>query len=377
MADNGSNIPNLNNFDKPFTFDRVVRIVITLLILWGVFYFIHITSDALLPFMVAWLIAYLLNPLVKWVGRLLHIKNRFISITIVLAAITAFFTVVIIALLPSVKDEFRVLSQATANFFDNRMFIPTLPHELQDYIATHFNIKALIAQLTPEDFSSVTSEVFKVVGGVFKGSFQVVMGTLLVFMVLIYIVFILLDYDRISTDAIKLIPQRFRPQVVNVVSDVEMAMNRYFRGQALVAFIVGILYAIGFSIVGLPMAIVLGLFIGVLNMVPYLQLAGLMPLTLLCLLGSVGGAHSFWPLFLACLGVMLVVQIIEDLFLVPKIMGKITGLNPAIILLSLSVWGIILGVVGMIIALPMTSLLLSYYQHFISEIDKSEEKTVD
>lgn len=377
MADNGSNIPNLNNFDKPFTFDRVVRIVITLLILWGVFYFIHITSDALLPFMVAWLIAYLLNPLVKWVGRLLHIKNRFISITIVLAAITAFFTVVIIALLPSVKDEFRVLSQATANFFDNRMFIPTLPHELQDYIATHFNIKALIAQLTPEDFSSVTSEVFKVVGGVFKGSFQVVMGTLLVFMVLIYIVFILLDYDRISTDAIKLIPQRFRPQVVNVVSDVEMAMNRYFRGQALVAFIVGILYAIGFSIVGLPMAIVLGLFIGALNMVPYLQLAGLMPLTLLCLLGSVGGAHSFWPLFLACLGVMLVVQIIEDLFLVPKIMGKITGLNPAIILLSLSVWGIILGVVGMIIALPMTSLLLSYYQHFISEIDKSEEKTVD
>lgn len=377
MSNTSSNIPNNNGFDRPFTFDRVVRIVITILILWGVFYFIRLTSDALLPFMVAWLVAYLLNPLVKLVGRLLHIKNRFISIAIVLIAIGVTVTIAVVALLPSIKSEFNVLIEATANFFDNRMFIPALSHELQDYIATNFNIRALMSDLTPEDFSSVTSHVFTVVGGVFKGSLQVVMGTLLVFMVLIYIVFILLDYDRISSGAIKLVPMRFRPHVVSVVKDVETAMNRYFRGQALVAFIVGILYAIGFSIVGLPMGIVLGLFIGMLNMVPYLQLAGFMPLTLLCLLGSVGGAHSFWLLLLACLGVMLVVQIIEDLFLVPKIMGKITGLNPAIILLSLSVWGIILGVVGMIIALPMTSLLLSYYQHFISNLDKSEEKELD
>jgi predicted PurR-regulated permease PerM len=65
------------------------------------------------------------------------------------------------------------------------------------------------------------------------------------------------------------------------------------------------------------------------------------------------------------------VQIIQDAFIVPKVMGRITGLNPAIILLSLSIWGSLMGIMGMIIALPMTTLLLSYYQRFI--INKSKE----
>ena len=63
------------------------------------------------------------------------------------------------------------------------------------------------------------------------------------------------------------------------------------------------------------------------------------------------------------------VQLIQDMYLVPKIMGKITGLNPAIILLSLSVWGSLMGMLGMIIALPCTTLLLSYYQRYIKDKD--------
>lgn len=76
-------------------------------------------------------------------------------------------------------------------------------------------------------------------------------------------------------------------------------MNHYFRGQALVAFIVGILFCIGFSIIGLPMAIVLGLFIGLLNMVPYLQLISLIPSTLLCLVCSVDSDVDFWSIWWA------------------------------------------------------------------------------
>ena len=157
-------------------------------------------------------------------------------------------------------------------------------------------------------------------------------------------------------------------------------MNTYFRGQALVALCVGIVFSIGFLIIDFPMAIVLGLFIGALNMVPYLQIIGFLPTILLAILKAADTGQNFWIIIASALAVFAVVQIIQDTIIVPKIMGKITGLNPAIILLSLSVWGSLMGVLGMIIALPLTTLMLSYYQRFIinrEKISDSETKSTD
>ena len=150
-------------------------------------------------------------------------------------------------------------------------------------------------------------------------------------------------------------------------------MNHFFRGQALIALIVGVLFSIGFTIIDLPMAILLGMFIGVLNLVPYLQLISLLPTTLLCMVYAIGGGQEFWPIFLESIAVYCVVQVIQDFFLTPKIMGKAMGLNPAIILLSLSVWGTLLGMVGLIIALPLTTLLLSYYNTYIIRRDDTPD----
>jgi predicted PurR-regulated permease PerM len=142
-------------------------------------------------------------------------------------------------------------------------------------------------------------------------------------------------------------------------------MNKYFRNQALIAFTVGILFATGFKIIDFPLGITLGLFMGVLNLVPYLQTLGLIPMVLLAIIKAGSTDESFFLIFLSALIVLAVVQVIQDMFLVPKIMGRTTGLKPAVILLSLSVWGVLLGLVGMIIALPMTTLLISYYKRFI------------
>lgn len=118
--------------------------------------------------------------------------------------------------------------------------------------------------------------------------------------------------------------------------------------------------------INLPLAVVLGLFIGLLNMVPYLQLISIVPTTLLCVVCSVDSGIDFWTIFLECMAVYAIVQVIQDLFLTPKIMGKAMGLNPAIILLSLSVWGTLLGFLGLIIALPLTTLLLGYYDEYLT-----------
>ena len=153
-----------------------------------------------------------------------------------------------------------------------------------------------------------------------------------------------------------------------LLRDLDRNMNAYFRGQALVAGIVGILFAIGFQIIGLPMGIGIGLIIGVLNLVPYMQALGIPPCILLGLIQSAESGRPVWVVMLCIAAVFIIVQTIQDMVLVPKIMGNVTGMGPAWILLSLSIWGSLLGFVGMIIALPLTTLLVSYYKRFVLHI---------
>ena len=167
-------------------------------------------------------------------------------------------------------------------------------------------------------------------------------------------------------------PQSRRHRVFHIFDDIKHAMNRYFRGQFVIAMTVGILFSIGFVIIDLPMGVILGLFIGLLNMVPYLQLISIVPTTILCLVYSADTHVDFWTIWWSCMAVYIIVQCIQDLFLTPKIMGKAMGLNPAIILLSLSVWGTLLGFIGLIIALPLTTLLLAYYNQYITNREDGE-----
>ena len=133
---------------------------------------------------------------------------------------------------------------------------------------------------------------------------------------------------------------------------------------------VAVLFTIGFSIIGLPLAILMGIFIGLLNMVPYLQIVGTIPCLLLAGLKALEQGESF----LGALGLVLfifgVVQLIQETLLVPRIQGKAMGLSPSIILLSLSVWGKLLGFLGLILALPLTCLGLTYYRRYILKYDQ-------
>ena len=209
-----------------------------------------------------------------------------------------------------------------------------------------------------------------------NGSLDFVLGFSVVVIVILYLIFILLDYEKISVFMFDLIPPKHKNLITEVITDLENGMNRYFRGQALIALIVAVMFVIGFSIIGLPLAIIMGLLIGVLNMVPYLKTIAIIPTLLLGLLQSYETGQSIASVFIGIAIVFIVIQVVEDLLLTPRIMGKVTGLNPAIILLSLSVWGSLLGMVGLIIALPMTTLVISYYKRFVLEEKRPEEVIV-
>ena len=183
----------------------------------------------------------------------------------------------------------------------------------------------------------------------------------------IYVIFILIDYPSIMRGFRMLVPKKYRRTVYMVEDDIKDNMNRYFRSQALIALCAAVFYCIGFSIVGIPLAIVLGITVGILYMIPYFQYVTLIPVAIVCLINSSTGATHFWPELGECVLVYAVSQSICDYVLTPKIMGRSLGLNPAVILLSLSVWGTLMGILGMIIALPATALLLSYYKQYVVE----------
>ena len=350
---------------QPYTFDRVIRILFGAVFVVGLFYLIYILRGALLPFLVAWIVAYMLNPLVVYNKRVFKLKGRVIAIALTFLEVLVTLALLAVLVLPSIIDEIGVMRRLLSDYVYHSSNIPFVPQAVHDFIRQNVDFTQLSTLLSREQWLSVIEESFSGAWGFITGSVGEIINIVSWLIVLLYIVFILLDYDKILVGFQRMIPQRYRPTVVSIVSDVEVSMNRYFRGQSLVAGLVGILFCIGFLIVGLPLAIVLGLFIGVLNMVPYLQLVGLIPTVLLCLVSASETGTNFWLLFGACILVFIVVQLIEDIFIVPRVMGKVTGLNPAIILLSLSIWGTLLGFVGMIIALPLTTLCLSYYERYV------------
>jgi predicted PurR-regulated permease PerM len=252
-----------------------------------------------------------------------------------------------------------------ALYTKNFTTVPFIPDTWQNAAYNFFSEFDVNTLFSSDKTNEFASKILPKVWGLVNGSLSFVIGILMTFVVFLYFIFILLDYEKFNAGFVSAIPQKYRMFVTGIISDVENAMNRYFRGQALIALIVGICFSAGFVIVGLPMAILVGLFVGLLNLVPYLQVVGFVPVTFLVVLKTLETGQNFWWLVLGVVIVFIVVQAFQDFFLVPKIMGKNMGLNPAVILLALSVWGALLGLLGMIIALPMTTVCISYYKRFV------------
>ncbi len=217
-----------------------------------------------------------------------------------------------------------------------------------------------------------TKKILPTIGSIFSETINVVLGILSLAIVILYLIFLLIGYNDVVAEWKMLIPPKYKNMVLGFLHDFEVAMNKYFRAQMLIATIVGVLFSIGFTIIGLPMGIVLGIFIGMLNMIPYMQNLALIPAIFLALMKSLETGSNLWVILGLVLMVFLVIQIIQDAVLVPKIMGDAIGLNPAVILLSLSIWGKTLGTLGLLIALPITYLIISYYRRFINNSHKIE-----
>ena len=319
----------------------------------------------LLPFFVSFLLAWLLDPLVNFIQHKCRVKFRGLAVAVTLILFVGLLSLAVYLIIPAIGREVKsaavAVEQYFAHFDADKYFTPEQQEKIQATL-DGLNMKSVLSYPEVQD---AIRDVLPKLGGWITGGLSWLSELVVIFIGLMYLIFLMLSFPSIRANWRKYIPQKYYAQVTTLVREMSVNMNAYFRGQGLVALCVGILFAIGFSITGMPMGFVMGLIIGVLNLVPYMQALGIPPCILLCLVQSAQTGQPVWLTLLLMAVVFIVVQTFQDMFLVPKIMGKVTGLGPAAILLSLSFWGALMGVIGMIIALPLTTLGISCYKHYV------------
>ena len=350
---------------KKYDFDRVVRMVLTLISVGVGVGLVNYLSPVLMPFVVGFILAYLIEPLVEWLQRKAHISNRALAVVTALIIVVAVITGLCWLIIPYLVDEFGAMSKQLAAYAKSSLRVPYIPAEVNEFIQRYLDLEKINEIFSKQQWMDIINKTLSGAWSFLGGTMSVILSIVSWFIVLLYMFFILLDFNKLSRAFKAAIPAKYRRMALRIFGDVADTMRRYFRGQAAVSFFVGIIFAIEFYIIGLPMAIAFGLFVGLLNMVPYLQLVSIPIAAFLCLVATAATGGSFWVMFAWVILAYIICQVIQDMVLIPTIMKNQMGLNPAIIFLSLSLWVYVLGFIGLIIGLPLTTLIISYYCEYV------------
>lgn len=361
-------------FSKPFNLDRTVRLFLLLAGFISMLLLLNYLTPVLIPFFVAWLLAYLLYPIVTFFKKKLRIKNHNLAVILVLLTIFTLIIAAITLLTPLFVAEVIKVKDLIIQYSSQNQSYGIIPQKWEIFLQNIIIETELLEIFNKESLAQLIKDFFPHAWTLLSNSLNIATSIFAAFITILYLYFILKDYNTIGKRLIQLIPDKYKPFASSLLLDMEQGMSNYYRGQSAVAMCVGILFCIGFSIINMPLALMMGLTLGLLNMVPYLQVLGIPPCIVLILINAAERGVAPWGGLIALAVVFIVVQIIQDGYLVPKIMKKTLNLNAAVILLALSVFGMLLGILGIIIALPATTLLLSYYKRYIlkeiNDIDK-------
>ena len=331
--------------------------------------------SVILPFLLAGIFAYVMMPLVRFFQYTLRLRSRGLSVILTLLLLGAVVYLAVIFIIPSINAEIEKTLQVISGYSSGQDILTMiLPRNIRNYLNGGLRWGNFPQQLSLEKILENVKLLLDQVGGIINSTLSIFSWGLVFLIGFVYFVFILLDFENLGRGFISLFPKTLRPTIRTISMDLDRYMNNYFRGQALVAISVGILLSIGFNIIGLPLATAMGIFIGILNFIPYMQALGIIPLGLASLLMAAQTGENAFVCMLLGYGVLMIVQIIQDMIIVPRIMGQTMGMRPSLILLVLSIWGYLLGFFGMLIALPITMFIYSLYMRYVLQDEEYIEQ---
>ena len=362
-------------FRREFTFDRIARMLVLSVLILLIYVAVQAIWSVILPFLLAGIFAYVMMPLVRFFQYTLRLRSRGLSVILTLLLLGAVVYLAIIFIIPSINAEIEKTLQVISGYSSGQDILTMiLPRNIRNYLNGGLRWGNFPQQLSLEKILENVKLLLDQVGGIINSTLSIFSWGLVFLIGFVYFVFILLDFENLGRGFISLFPKTLRPTIRTISMDLDRYMNNYFRGQALVAMSVGILLTIGFNIIGLPLATAMGIFIGILNFIPYMQALGIIPLGLASLLMAAQTGENAFVCMLLGYGVLMIVQIIQDMIIVPRIMGQTMGMRPSLILLVLSIWGYLLGFFGMLIALPITMFIYSLYMRYVLQDEEYIEQ---
>jgi putative membrane protein len=355
------------DFLKPvIDFDRFVRGLLFLAVITVLVLGLRWLSPVLIPFFAAWAIAWILAPVVNFFQNTCRLRSRVLSVLITLALLIGLASAVAWLIIPPLIDGVTQIKEALLSYLaSGHIRNIHLPEWLDHLMQQWLDQEKIQSMLRSDNLMKTIRETLPHVWNMLVSTANLVMSLVGAAFGALYLFFLLLDYDYYTTAWINWLPRTQRNFFRRLSEDLGHNMRGYFRGQALVALSNCVMFTLGFWIIGLPMPLGMGLFVGLISFIPYVQVVGFAPAAVLALMEMSDTGRSFWGLMALVLLVYIVVQVLQDTVFTPRIMGKIMGLSSAMVLLSLSIWSYMAGIIGLIIALPLTTIILAYYKRYI------------
>lgn len=331
----------MQNWDKR----KIARITISIVLFLLLIFLVILIFPIITPFFIAFLLAYLLDPLVDYLEN--KGVNRSLGILLIYFTLIIIITLGIIYGLPKIIGELNKFVET----------IPRYTSQIQDYVKafqkkySKVDIPESIRIITDDSIKKIENYLITIIKGIVEGFFYFFTKIFDIILAPILAFYLLKDFDSIKDGFLHLIPAIYRKDIVNLGQQMNKILKSFFRGHLIVAVLVGLLTTIGLTLIGMEFALVLGLVAGIFNIIPYFgPLFGIIPAVSLALLQSKKMALY---VFL----IMTLIQQIEGNIITPKILGKSVGLHPLIIILALLAGGHLFGILGMIIAVPITGIL--------------------
>lgn len=306
-------------------------------------------SGILKSFVIGLIIAYIFDPAIDY----LETKKirRELGIALVFTLVIGIIILLISFTYPLMSKEIKIFTKKLPAYTE-KLRKTTVPI-VKEYIDKHPEQLELLKEKAQTAGLSLVLPVINFFKNIFSGTVNIIVGILDLLIIPVMAFYLLKDIDKLKEKIIIAIPKRFEEKILDIGGEIDTTLKDFIKGQLTVSFLLAILYSIGLSIFGVPIALVIGIVAGFANIIPYLGIAiGLLPAVLLSYLDS----QSFVNV-IGVVATFSIAQLLEGTLISPKIVGDKVGLHPVTVIIAIILGGNFFGFVGILAAVPVASVL--------------------
>ena len=312
---------------------------------------VWLLGPVLTPFIIAAVLAYVLHPLVERLAR--RRVPRVVAVTLVEVAAIIIVLAVVLLIVPILSKQLPLLREQIPLFADrlNATLTPILSRFGIDVALDTASIKAFVLKYLNANLEEWTATALSSarIGG---SILLTIVGT--VFLVPMVLFYLLMDWTRLRQRLADLIPPRLRERTHGFIDECDSVLGQYLRGQLSVMVVLAIYYSVGLTLFGFDLAVPVGVFTGLAVFIPYVGFG--LGLTLALISGVL--QFSGWHGLLGVAVVFGIGQLLEGFVLTPRLVGERIGMNPLTVIFALLAFGHLFGFVGVLIALPVSAVLV-------------------